>query len=85
MTEDENYIGKSPKSIVDEKGWKQVSDTSAIEKVVDDIIASSPDNVSAYKGGKNQLFGWFVGQTLKAMKGQANPQIVNEILKKKLG
>ena len=85
MTEDEAYIGKSPKSIVEEKGWKQVSDTSAIEKVIDDIIASSPDNVAAYKGGKNQLFGWFVGQTLKAMKGQANPQIVNEILKSKLG
>jgi len=85
MTEDESYIGKTPKSIVEEKGWKQVSDTSAIEKVIDDIIASSPDNVSAYKGGKVQLFGWFVGQTLKAMKGQANPQIVNELLKKKLG
>ena len=53
--------------------------------VIDDLIASSPDNVNAYKAGKVQLFGWFVGQTLKAMKGQANPQIVNEILKKKLG
>lgn len=76
---------KSAKKIVEEKGWKQVSDTSAIEKVVDDLIANSPDNVAAYKAGKVQLFGWFVGQTLKAMKGQANPQIVNEILKKKLG
>lgn len=76
---------KSARKIVEEKGLKQVSDTGAIEKVIDDIIANSPDNVSAYKGGKVQLFGWFVGQTLKAMKGQANPQIVNEILKKKLG
>ena len=76
---------KSAKKIVEEKGWKQVSDTSAIEKVIDDLIANSPDNVNAYKSGKVQLFGWFVGQTLKAMKGQANPQIVNEILKKKLG
>lgn len=76
---------KSARKIVEEKGWKQVSDTSAIEKVIDDLIANSPDNVAAYKGGKVQLFGWFVGQTLKAMKGQANPQIVNEILKKKLG
>ena len=75
---------KSARKIVEEKGLKQVSDTGAIEKVIDDIIANSPDNVSAYKGGKVQLFGWFVGQTLKAMKGQANPQIVNEILKKKL-
>ena len=76
---------KSAKKIVQEKGFKQVSDTGAIEKVIDEIIASSPDNVNAYKAGKQQLFGWFVGQTLKAMKGQANPQIVNEILKKKLG
>lgn len=76
---------KSPRKIVETKGLKQVSDTSAIEKVIDEIIASSPDNVNAYKGGKVQLFGWFVGQTLKAMKGQANPQIVNQILKQKLG
>lgn len=76
---------KSPRKIVEAKGLKQVSDTSAIEKVIDEIIASSPDNVNAYKGGKVQLFGWFVGQTLKAMKGQANPQIVNQILKQKLG
>lgn len=76
---------KSPRKIVEAKGLKQVSDTSAIEKVIDEIIASSPDNVNSYKGGKVQLFGWFVGQTLKAMKGQANPQIVNQILKQKLG
>lgn len=76
---------KSPRKIVEAKDLKQVSDTSAIEKVIDEIIASSPDNVNAYKGGKVQLFGWFVGQTLKAMKGQANPQIVNQILKQKLG
>lgn len=76
---------KSPRKIVEAKGLKQVSDTSAIEKVIDEIIASSPDNVNAYKGGKVQLFSWFVGQTLKAMKGQANPQIVNQILKQKLG
>ncbi len=76
---------KSPSKIVEEKGLKQVSDTGAIEKVIDEIIASSPENVSAYKGGKTAIFGWFVGQTLKAMKGQANPQIVNELLKKKLG
>ena len=76
---------KSPSKIVEEKGLKQVSDTGAIEKVIDEIIASSSENVSAYKAGKTAIFGWFVGQTLKAMKGQANPQIVNELLKKKLG
>ncbi len=88
---DNNFISKadikvlSPKEIVEKNGWKQVSDTSAIEAAVDNIIAGAADNVSAYKSGKVQLFGWFVGQVLKAMKGQANPQIVNEILKKKLG
>lgn len=75
---------KSPSKIVEERGLKQVSDTNAIEKVIDDIIASSPQNVASYKAGKTAIFGWFVGQTLKAMKGQANPQIVNELLKKKL-
>lgn len=76
---------KSASKIVEKQGLKQVSDTGAIEKVIDDLIANSPDNVKGYKEGKVQLFGWFVGQTLKAMKGQANPTMVNEILKKKLG
>ena len=85
MTEDDEFKSMSPKEIVDKKGLKQVSDTGAIEKVIDTIIANSQDNVLAYKNGKVQLFGWFVGQVLKEMKGKANPQIVNEILKKKLG
>jgi len=77
--------GHTPSQIVEEKGLKQVTDTSAIEKIVDEVIAQNPDNVTAYKGGKANLFGWFVGQVMKASKGAANPQAVNELLKKKLG
>jgi len=77
--------GHTPSQIVEEKGLKQVTDTSAIEKIVDEVIAQNPDNVTAYKGGKANLFGWFVGQVMKASKGAANPQTVNELLKKKIG
>lgn len=76
--------GKDPAAIVDEKGLKQVTDTSAIEKVVDEVIFENPDNVAAYKGGKDKLFGFFVGQVMKKSGGKANPDIVNDLLKKKL-
>ena len=71
--------------IVEEKGLKQVTDTGAIEKLIDDLLASATDNVAAYRGGKVGLFGWFVGQIMKQSQGKANPQVVNELLKKKLG
>jgi aspartyl-tRNA(Asn)/glutamyl-tRNA(Gln) amidotransferase subunit B len=76
---------KSAKKIVDAKGLRQVSDTGAIEKAVDEIIAANLENAALYRGGKTPLFGWFVGQVLKAMKSQANPEMVNGILKAKLG
>lgn len=76
--------GGEPAKIVEEKGLKQVVDTGAIEKAIDDVIAANADNVAAYKGGNEKLFGFFVGQTMKAMGGKANPAAVNEILKKKL-
>ncbi|MEL6488080.1 MAG: Asp-tRNA(Asn)/Glu-tRNA(Gln) amidotransferase GatCAB subunit B, partial [Pseudomonadota bacterium] len=63
----------------------QVSDTGAIEAAIDDILANNEDKVEQYKGGKDKLFGFFVGQTMKAMKGKANPAVVNQILKDKLG
>ena len=63
---------------------KQVTDTAAIEEVIDEVIAANPDNVAAYRGGKVALMGWFVGQVMKASKGKANPGMVNELLKKKL-
>ena len=77
--------GENPEKIVEEKGLKQVTDTSAIEAVIDEVLASAPENVAAYKGGKQGLFGWFVGQVMKASKGKANPVIVNQMLKDKLG
>ncbi len=77
--------GKAPEVIVEEKGLRQVTDTSAIEKIVDDVIAANPDNVAAYKAGKTNLLGWFVGQVMKQSSGKANPGMVNQILKQKLG
>ena len=76
--------GKDAAAIVEEKGLKQVTDTGAIEAVIDEVIAENPDNVAAYKGGKDKLFGFFVGQVMKKMQGKANPAAVNEILKEKL-
>ena len=77
--------GQDAASIVESKGLKQVTDIGAIEKIVDETIAENPDNVAAYKGGKDKLFGFFVGQVMKKSQGKANPDIVNELLKKKLG
>jgi aspartyl-tRNA(Asn)/glutamyl-tRNA(Gln) amidotransferase subunit B len=76
--------GKDAGVIVEEKGLKQVTDTGAIESIIDQVIADNPDNVEKYKGGKDKLFGFFVGQVMKASQGKANPAIVNELLKKKL-
>jgi aspartyl-tRNA(Asn)/glutamyl-tRNA(Gln) amidotransferase subunit B len=73
-----------PEVIVEEKGLKQVTDTGAIEAIVDEVIASSPENVAKYKAGKDKLIGWFVGQVMKASKGKANPGMVNKLLKEKL-
>ncbi len=70
--------------VIEKKGLKQITDTGAIEKIIDDIIAANPDNVAAYRGGKDKLFGFFVGQAMKATQGKANPQQLNEMLKKKL-
>ncbi|OJY60882.1 MAG: aspartyl/glutamyl-tRNA amidotransferase subunit B [Sphingobium sp. 66-54] len=77
--------GDAPASIVEARGLKQTTDTGAIEAVVAKVLADNADKVEQYKGGKEALFGFFVGQTMKAMQGKANPQIVNELLKKALG
>ncbi|XUU61989.1 Asp-tRNA(Asn)/Glu-tRNA(Gln) amidotransferase subunit GatB [Erythrobacter sp. HA6-11] len=77
--------GREPVEIADAEGLKQVSDTGAIEAAIDEIIANNGDKVEEYRGGKDKLFGFFVGQTMKAMQGKANPQVVNQILKDKLG
>lgn len=76
--------GGDPAKLVEERGMKQVTDTGAIEKMVDEIVAANPDQVA--KAQQNpKLMGWFVGQVMKASQGKANPQAVNEILKSKLG
>jgi len=77
--------GKDPEALIAEKGLAQVSDTGAIEAVVDDILARNAGEVEKYRAGKKQIFGFFVGQVMKAMKGKGNPALVNELLKKKLG
>ena len=75
---------KDPEKIVEEKGLKQQSDPKELEKIIDKVISDNPKNVEAYKSGKDKLFGFFVGQVMKQSNGKANPQLVNEILKKKL-
>ena len=73
-----------PSKIVEEKGLKQTSDPNEIENTIDKILSSNQDKVQQYKSGKEKLFGFFVGQAMKASGGKANPQLINEILKKKL-
>ena len=75
---------QDPKKIVEEKGLKQQSDPKELEKIIDKVILDNPDNVQKYKSGKDKLFGFFVGQVMKASSGKANPKMVNDILKKKL-
>lgn len=77
--------GKLPAVIVDEKGLKQVTDTSAIDAAVTKVLAENADKVAEYKSGKDKLFGFFVGQVMKAMQGKGNPALVNEAVKKQLG
>lgn len=75
---------KDPAAIVEERGMKQVSDTGAIEAVIDAVIAANPDEVARYKEGNTKLIGFFVGQCMKEMRGQGNPKVINQILASKL-
>ena len=77
--------GQAASAIVEEKGLKQTNDTGAIEAEIAQIMAANEDKVTEYRSGKDKLFGFFVGQTMKAMQGKANPQIINDLLKKALG
>jgi aspartyl-tRNA(Asn)/glutamyl-tRNA(Gln) amidotransferase subunit B len=76
--------GKDAGTVVKEKGLVQISDTGAIEKAVDDVIANNPNEVERFRGGEEKLLGFFVGQVMKLTRGKANPQMVNELMKKKL-
>ena len=77
--------GADPAAIVEERGLKQTSDTGAIEAVIADVLAKNPNQLEQYRAGKQALFGFFVGQTMKAMGGKANPAVVNDLLRKALG
>jgi aspartyl-tRNA(Asn)/glutamyl-tRNA(Gln) amidotransferase subunit B len=77
--------GKNAGDIVKEKGLVQISDTSEIEIAVDDVLAKSASEVERFKAGDEKLMGFFVGQVMKATKGKANPKMLNDLLKEKLG
>ena len=76
--------GEEPNKIIESKGLQQKSDPKELERIIDIILADNKDKVVQYKSGKDKLFGFFVGQVMKISGGKANPQLVNEILKKKL-
>jgi len=76
--------GRDADALIEEKGLRQITDTAAIEKVIDEVMAKNPGQLAEYRGGKDKLFGFFVGQVMKATQGKANPAQVNELLKKKL-
>ena len=76
--------GRSPGAIIDEQGLAQVTDAGAIEEEVRRVIEANPSQVQQYKGGKQNLIGYFVGQVMKATKGAANPKVVNETLRRLL-
>jgi aspartyl-tRNA(Asn)/glutamyl-tRNA(Gln) amidotransferase subunit B len=77
--------GEPPSAIIEREGLKQISDTGALEKIVDEVIAANPKQLEQYRGGKTTVLGFFVGQIMKASRGQANPAAVSELLRKKLG
>ena len=76
--------GKDPEAIVKEKGLTQISDTSALETAAQEILNANPKEVANYKAGKTKVMGFFVGQLMKQTKGQANPQLANEIFQRLL-
>ncbi len=82
--EDMYRTGKGPRTIIDEKGLVQITDEGALQKTIGEIIKANPSQLEQYRGGKDKLFGYFVGQVMKATQGKANPALVNELLKKML-
>ena len=76
--------GADPGAIVETKGLRQVTDTTAIAATIDAVLAAQPDKLAEYRAGRDKLYGFFVGQVMRATQGKANPALVNELLKKKL-
>ena len=77
--------GRGADEIIDARGLRQITDTGAIEQAIDAIMAANPKQLAEYRSGKDKLFGFFVGQVMKATQGKANPAQLNELLKRKLG
>jgi len=78
-------VGETAAAIIEREGLKQINDTGALGQIVDDVIAANPKQLADYRAGKDKLFGFFVGQVMKATEGKANPAQLNDLLKKKLG
>jgi aspartyl-tRNA(Asn)/glutamyl-tRNA(Gln) amidotransferase subunit B len=76
--------GADADAVIEERGLRQITDTSAIERAIDEVMAKNPEQLAQYRGGKDKLFGFFIGQVMKATQGKANPGQLNEILKRKL-
>jgi aspartyl-tRNA(Asn)/glutamyl-tRNA(Gln) amidotransferase subunit B len=77
--------GEAASVIMDREGLRQISDSGALDKIVDEVLSGNPKQVEQYRSGKTAVIGFLVGQVMKASRGQANPGAVNELLKKKLG
>ncbi|HON23130.1 MAG TPA: Asp-tRNA(Asn)/Glu-tRNA(Gln) amidotransferase subunit GatB [Syntrophales bacterium] len=84
ISEEMYRTGKGPKEIIEEQGLVQITDEAALIPVIEKVIAANPTQLAQYRGGKDKLFGYFVGQVMKATQGKANPQLINELLKKML-
>jgi aspartyl-tRNA(Asn)/glutamyl-tRNA(Gln) amidotransferase subunit B len=76
--------GSSADSVIESKGMRQITDQGAIERAIDEVMARNPGQLADYRAGKDKLFGFFVGQVMKATGGKANPTQLNELLRKKL-
>ena len=76
--------GKDADTVIEARGLKQITDSGAIEKAIDEIMAKNPGQLADFRSGKDKLFGFFVGQVMKATGGKANPAQLNDLLKKKL-
>ena len=84
MFDEMSKSGKTARQVVEEQGLLQVSDSAALEDVIKQVLDDNPAQVQDYRAGKQKVFGFFVGQTMKATQGKANPQVVNTLLRKML-
>ena len=84
VVEEMYKTGKKPKAVIEEKGLVQITDEGAVAEAIRKAIAANPAQLAQYRSGKDKVFGFFVGQVMKATQGKANPQLVNDLLKKML-